>query len=154
MSPVQQKGSDQFTYESFATVAPAADALLKKFIFLLASDRVVPPSGPCHLDELATASEKVGKELTREFYVRYANMRENAFEHLCSANPAVPPREVLVSTQSCSTASCSARSARTGGCSRPSRSSGPMSTSTPTRPGPSGRTSAACSARWTAAARR
>ena len=94
------KGSDQYTYESFDTVALAADdALFKKFLFLLAAERVVPPGGPCHLDELATASEKVGKELTREFYVRYANLREDAFEHLCRANPGVPPRDVLVGTQ-------------------------------------------------------
>ena len=94
------KGSDQYTYESFDTVALAADdALFKKFVFLLAAERVVPPAGPCHLDELATASEKVGKELTRDFYVRYANLREDAFEHLRAANPAVPARDVLAATQ-------------------------------------------------------
>ena len=32
---------------------------------------------------------KVGKELTREYYVNYANMREDVFEQLCRANPAV-----------------------------------------------------------------
>jgi len=94
------KGSDQQTFESFDTVAMASDdALLRKFVFLLGADRVVPPVGPCHLDGLAVASEKVGKELTREYYVQYANMREDVFEQLCRANPGVAPAEVLTSTQ-------------------------------------------------------
>src|SRR5262249_10686489 len=44
------KGSDQHTYERFDTNAIAADlAQLKKFIFLLGAERLVPESGRCHL---------------------------------------------------------------------------------------------------------
>ncbi len=94
------KAADQYTYESFDTISLATDDdLLKKFVFLLAAERVVPLVGPCHLDELATASEKVGKELTKEFYVRYANLREDAFDHLCRENPSLPPQDILVATQ-------------------------------------------------------
>ncbi len=94
------KGSDQYTYERFDTQALAADeAVLRKFVFLLGAERVVPAAGTCHLYELLNASEKVGKDLTKEFYVKYADMREAAFEHLCGANPGTPPQEVLASTQ-------------------------------------------------------
>lgn len=94
------KGADQYTYERFDTERLAVDdALLKRFLFLLGSDRVVPEVGPCHLDGLFTRSEKAGKELTKEFYFRYAEMRQNAFEHLCSDNPSIGRNELLSATQ-------------------------------------------------------
>ena len=94
------KGADQYTYERFDIQSLAKDeAQLKKFVFLLGAERVVPASGQSHLYELLTASERVGRELTKEFYVRYADMREDAFEHLCRANPEVPPSDLLASTQ-------------------------------------------------------
>ncbi|MGO9465430.1 MAG: Eco57I restriction-modification methylase domain-containing protein [Isosphaeraceae bacterium] len=94
------KGSDQYTYERFDTDAMANDeAQLKRFIFLLGAARIVPATGSCHLYALLSASEKVGRELTKEFYVRYADMREDAFEHLCNANPAAGPHDVLANTQ-------------------------------------------------------
>ncbi|WP_337177056.1 DNA methyltransferase [Paludisphaera sp.] len=103
------KGSDQYTYERFDIKALAHDdAQFRRFVFLLGADRVVPPPPPssfpnrpgrCHLHDLLADSERVGRELTREFYVRYANMREDAFEHLRRANPALGPREVLAATQ-------------------------------------------------------
>jgi hypothetical protein len=74
------KGADQYTYERFDTVSPAQDeSLLRRFVYLLGAERVIPVSGDCHLYELLNASEKVGKDLTKEFYVKYANMREDAF---------------------------------------------------------------------------
>jgi len=94
------KGSDQYTYERFETAELARDdAQLKRFVFLLGVERVVPESGPCHFHELLKVSEKVGKELTKAFYLRYADMREHAFGHLCRANPGVGPHDVLTSTQ-------------------------------------------------------
>jgi len=94
------KGSDQYTYERFDTDSLAKDeGQLRRFVFLLASERVVPTTGQCHLYELLTASEKVGRELTKEFYVRYADMREDAFENLCRVNPTIGPHQVLTSTQ-------------------------------------------------------
>lgn len=58
------KGSDQHTFERFDTEKLASDdGLLKKFVFLLAAERVVPLSGKCHFYELLSASEKVGREL-------------------------------------------------------------------------------------------
>ncbi len=94
------KGADQYTYERFDTDALAnEERQLKRFVFLLGAGRVVPAAGQCHFYELLNASEKVGRELTKEFYVRYAGMREDAFEHLRRANPAVRPHDVLASTQ-------------------------------------------------------
>jgi hypothetical protein len=94
------KGSDQHTFEHFMIEALASDeALLKKLVFLLGAERVVPGGARCHLDDLLNASEKVGRELTKEYYVRYAEMREDAFERLCEQNPGVSAEEVLAVTQ-------------------------------------------------------
>ncbi|HEY7545148.1 MAG TPA: hypothetical protein VID27_09710, partial [Blastocatellia bacterium] len=51
------KGADQQTYERFDTEKMASDeSLLKKFVFLLAAERVAPPSNQCHLYDLLSAS--------------------------------------------------------------------------------------------------
>ena len=77
------KGADQYTYERFDTEKLATDDnLLKKFIFLLAAERVVPLVGRCHLYGLQAASDKAGHELTKQFYIQYANMRQDAFTRL------------------------------------------------------------------------
>jgi hypothetical protein len=94
------KGSDQHTYERFDTEQLADDeAALRRFLFLLGADRVVPQSGQCHFYGLLAESEKVGRELTKEFYVNYANMRQDAYEQLSRDNPQVSRHEVLSSTQ-------------------------------------------------------
>lgn len=94
------KGSNQHTFERFEIERLADDeALQKRFLFLLGADRMVPESGPCHLYELLAASEKVGKELTRDFYGRYAEMRQNAFGQLCEDNSNVSRLELLSATQ-------------------------------------------------------
>lgn len=94
------KGADQYTFERFDIQTLARDeSQLKRFLFLLGAERVVPVTGQCHLYELLGASEKVGKELTKEFYIRYATMREDAFNHLCQANAGVEPHAILASTQ-------------------------------------------------------
>jgi hypothetical protein len=93
------KGSDQYTYERFDTEALADEAALKKFIFLLDAERVAPASGQCHLYDLLNASEIAGRELSKAFYIRYADIREDAFEHLRRTNPDVSPHDVLACTQ-------------------------------------------------------
>jgi hypothetical protein len=94
------KGSDQQTYERFDTEQLADDEVaLRRFMFLLGADRVVPASGRCHLYGLLAESEKVGRELTKEFYVNYANMRQDAFEQLSRDNPEVSRHDVLATTQ-------------------------------------------------------
>ncbi len=60
------KGADQLTYERFNIGDLAEnDGVLRKFVYLLGAERVVPESGTCHLDDLRTASDKTGKELTK-----------------------------------------------------------------------------------------
>lgn len=94
------KGADQQTYERFDTEQLADDeAALRRFLFLLGAERVVPENGPCHFYGLLAESEKVGRELTKEFYVNYANMRQDAFEHLSRDNAQVSRHEVLSGTQ-------------------------------------------------------
>jgi hypothetical protein len=44
-------------------------------------------------------SERVGRDLTKEFYLRYADMRQDAFEQLCRDNPDVSRHEMLSATQ-------------------------------------------------------
>lgn len=94
------KGSDYYTYERFDTQRLADDqSLLKRFVFLLGAERVVPQSGRCHLYELLSTSEKVGRELTKDYYVRYADIRHVAFERLSHDNPDVSRHDVLAATQ-------------------------------------------------------
>jgi hypothetical protein len=94
------KGANQYTYERFDTERMASDELaLKKFVFLLGVERVAPPSGRCHLYDLLNESEIAGQRLSKEFYIRYADIREEAFEHLCRANPNVSSHDVLACAQ-------------------------------------------------------
>jgi hypothetical protein len=94
------KGADQQTYERFDTEQLASsEAALRRFIFLLHADRVAPLGGKCHFYSLLEESEQVGRELTKDFYINYAGMRQDAFELLCRDNPAVPRSEVLAGTQ-------------------------------------------------------
>jgi hypothetical protein len=94
------KGSNQQTYELFDTERLADDdGSLRRFVFLLGAERVVPATGQCHFYDLLEQSQKVGRELTKEFYVRYADMRQDAFEQLSRDNPTVPRHDVLASTQ-------------------------------------------------------
>jgi hypothetical protein len=95
-----QKGSDQHTYEVFETEKLAEDeSLLKRFVFLFGADRVVPSIGPCHFHSLLAESEKVGRDLTKEFYILYANIRQDAFEQLAADNTTISRHDVLTSTQ-------------------------------------------------------
>ena len=94
------KGSDQQTYERFDTAELADDeAALRRFLFLLGAERVVPVDGKCHFQTLLEESEQIGRELTKAFYTQYADMRQDAFNQLCGDNPGVDRREVLASTQ-------------------------------------------------------
>jgi hypothetical protein len=94
------KGARQQTYERFETVRLAADeALLKRFVFLLGAERVVPPQRECHLYELLRASETVGRALTNQFYALYADIRQRVLTRLCHENAAVAPPEILRCTQ-------------------------------------------------------
>jgi hypothetical protein len=94
------KGCDQHTYELFDIERLADDENhLRRFVFLLGAERVVPAAGPCHLVTLLSESEKVGRDLTKEFYLRYADMRQDAFEQLGRDNPGVSRHEVLSATQ-------------------------------------------------------
>src|SRR5437660_6195628 len=90
------KGTQQHAYEQFETVRLAGDtALLKRFIFLLGAERVVPAYRDCHLYELLRASETIGRELTNQFYALYADIRQKMLTRLCRENPAIAPPEIL-----------------------------------------------------------
>ena len=94
------KGADQRTYERFDVETLAGNEhLLRLFVFLLGADRVVPAAGRSHLYDLLAESDKVGRDLTKKFYVQYGDMRQDAFSRLCQDNPQVPPKVVLADTQ-------------------------------------------------------
>lgn len=95
------KGANQQTYERFDTERLAEDhAQLAKFAFLLGAERVLPPGGArCHLFDLLAASERAGRELTKEFYRAYSDLRQGAFEELAVANAALDRHELLTATQ-------------------------------------------------------
>ena len=61
--------------------------------------RIVPAEGRCHLYDLLAASQKVGTQLTKDFYVSYADMRQDAFESLCEVNGNESRHAVLTATQ-------------------------------------------------------
>jgi hypothetical protein len=90
------KGSPQNAYECFETIRLAGDlALLKRFVFLLGAERVVPEHRDCHLYELLRASDTVGRELTNQFYALYADIRQRVLTRLCRENATVAPQEIL-----------------------------------------------------------
>jgi hypothetical protein len=94
------KGSDQHTFEVFETEKLADDDnLLKRFVYLFGAERVVPTAGQCHFYGLLSESEKVGRDLTKEFYILYANIRQDAFEQLAADNTSISRHDVLTSTQ-------------------------------------------------------
>src|SRR5204862_5331907 len=84
------KGCDQYTFGRFDLHRlRQEEAFLRRFVFLLGAERVVPAEGRCHLYNLLGDSERLSKELTREYYTEYARMRQEALERLSSANPAI-----------------------------------------------------------------
>ena len=94
------KGSTQQSYERFETVRLVADpTLLRRFVFLLGAERVVPVTGDCHLVGLLKASESFGRELTNQFYGLYADLRQKVLTRLCRENPQIAPGEILRCTQ-------------------------------------------------------
>ena len=94
------KGNDYAHYERFETALLADDdALRKRFLFLLGAERVVRRDGSCHLPELLSETERIGQQVTVEFYQQYAGIRQHAFDQLCMANPNVPKTEILKATQ-------------------------------------------------------
>lgn len=94
------KGNNQQTYERFETARLATDpVLLKRFVFLLGAERVVPQTGACHLDTLLRTSETAGRELTNKFYHLYADIRGQVFGLLHGYNPSLPTQEILRCTQ-------------------------------------------------------
>ena len=94
------KGSDQRTYERFETARLATDEEhLRRFVYLLGVERVVPQVGGNHLAELLTASERAELDLTRAFYAAYAETRLDLLGRLRQENPAAPPEELLSATQ-------------------------------------------------------
>lgn len=94
------KGHDQFTYERFETKEIAADDdALRRLTFLLGAPRVVLADGSCHLDGLLSDSQRIGRELTNEFYREYRQLREKTFRAIRDANPQHAPGELLAATQ-------------------------------------------------------
>ena len=94
------KGSDQRTYERFETARfTTDDEQLRRFVFLLGAERVVPEGGAPHLAELLNASEQAGLELTRQFYAVYAQTRFDLLDRLREENPKAPPERLLTAAQ-------------------------------------------------------
>jgi len=90
------KGTDKQTFERFDTEALTRDdRQLSQLVFLLHASRMVPLHAPSHLDALVLESEKVGRDLTIEFYAHYAFARRSTLSRLRWTNPDVEPRLIL-----------------------------------------------------------
>jgi len=95
------KGSDQQTYERFDTVQLAVDdAQLKKFVFLLGAARMVPPADTATCTTCKPLRRKSARKLTKEYYLRYANMRQDAFENCAGRMPMYRRRRSCIARKS------------------------------------------------------
>jgi SAM-dependent methyltransferase len=94
------KNHDQRTFERFEINALAEhEAAFRQLVFLLGADRIVPATGPGHLEELLKASEQAGLELTRRYYAEFSRIRREILGRLRVANPSVPAELLLFYTQ-------------------------------------------------------
>jgi len=94
------KGHDTFTRESFETARMATDAAeVKRFVFLLGAERVVGKPGKNHLEDLLKESKRIGRELTKEYYDEFRNLRQQTFAKIQKANPDTDPNALLEATQ-------------------------------------------------------
>ena len=114
------------------------ETLFKQFVFLLGAERVRRTRRRCHLYDLHQESAKVGRELTREYYLRYADMRQDAFELLSQGTPPSPAAGAVRRSEASRPRPSSSPSPKTAACSRPRRSRGlraPRPLPTPDRVG-------------------
>ena len=94
------KGANQRTYERWLLADLGSDEQeLKRFVFVLGAERVVPTAGRSHLYDLLEASARAGEELTQEYYAEYARIRRDVLGGLTGANSEVAPSAVLSATQ-------------------------------------------------------
>ncbi len=94
------KGADQYTCERFDISRLASDDFqFRKFVFLLGAERAAPEDGRSHLYNVLEESEKADRNVTKEYYEQYANMRHDAFSALCKANPEIDRHDILTATQ-------------------------------------------------------
>jgi len=94
------KGANQRTYERWLLADLAGDEQeLKRFVFVLGAERVVPTMGRSHLYDLLEASVQAGEDVTQGYYAEYAKIRRDVLGGLTGANPDVAPAAVLSATQ-------------------------------------------------------
>jgi len=112
--PALRQGTDQQTYERFDTEQLAdSDALLKRFVFLLGAAAWSPRRAAAISTICWPSRSGSAKDLTKGFYLRYADMREDAFERLCRDNPEASRHDVLqLRPEAARSGCCSARFAR------------------------------------------
>ena len=60
---------------------------------------MAPGKGRCHLDDLLADSERIGLDLTRDYYREYSHLRREMFNLLRLHNPEIPSAELLGATQ-------------------------------------------------------
>jgi hypothetical protein len=97
---VYHKGHDQFTYERFETAALIKnEAALRKLVYLLGAERLAPAKGLSHLHDLLADSERIGLDLTRDYYQEYSQLRREMFNLLRLHNKDIPSAQVLGATQ-------------------------------------------------------
>lgn len=94
------KKTDQRTYERWLLDDLASnDEELRRFVYILGAERVVPASGSCHLYGLLEESERAGEEVTQKYYAEYAAVRRDVLNLLIDANRAKEPRRIIQATQ-------------------------------------------------------
>ena len=91
------KGSPQNAYECFETTRLAADpALLKRFVFLLGAERVVPGRSAIAISTNCSAPPNPsGANSPTSSTPLYADIRQRVLNRLCRENSTIAPQEIL-----------------------------------------------------------
>ncbi len=98
--------SDQSKYERFELSRLTESHELRRLLFLMHRDNLLPLSESStenetssRTEELFAARVKEEDRITKEFYAEYKQARNDLFKHLCAANPSAPELLVLNKTQ-------------------------------------------------------
>lgn len=87
-------------YEQFFIKDMAEDIeVFKRFIFLLQKDHLINRDGKSRINILYENNEKEEEKITKEFYLKYKQIRKETYQHIVDNNKNVDELESLEKTQ-------------------------------------------------------
>ncbi len=91
--------SDQSRFENFILNQLLLPDNLKRFIFLLAKDRLIAQNSESEIDVLVRERQEHEQKITKEFYAGYKVIRLELFEHIKLNNPGKDELMILSKAQ-------------------------------------------------------